>query len=90
MSTPVSSGVKRKSEDNYRRPSSLTSKQYDALKKQKQTAHAAYAAIEASIDEILNSYESNGEEETIPSESILNDPVSTEDVEHTHLDLSFE
>jgi hypothetical protein len=90
MSTPMNSGVKRKSEDTYRRPSSLTAKQYDALKKQKQTAHAAYAAIEASIDEILNSYESNGEEELIPSDSIINDSVPTEDMENTHLDLSFE
>jgi hypothetical protein len=90
MSTPKNSGVKRKSEDTYRRPSSLTSKQYDALKKQKQTAHAAYAAIEASLDEILNSYESNGEEETIPSESKINDSASTEEMDNTHLDLSFE
>jgi hypothetical protein len=90
MSTPMNSGVKRKSEDTYRRPSSLTAKQYDALKKQKQTAHAAYAAIEASIDEILNSYESNGEEELIPSDSIINDSDPTEDMENTHLDLSFE
>jgi hypothetical protein len=90
MSTPMNSGVKRKSEDSYRRPSSLTSTQYDTLKKQKQIAHAAYAAIKASLDEILNSYESNGDEEMVPNESATNDSASAEEVDNNHLDLSFE
>jgi hypothetical protein len=88
--TPQYSGGKRKSLDNYRRPSSLTSKQYEALKKQRQTASAAYAAIEASIDDILNTYDSPAEEDVDNSTSLIDPSLSVDESVDNHLDLSFE
>jgi hypothetical protein len=88
--TPQYSGGKRKSLDSYRRPSSLTSKQYEALKKQRQTASAAYAAIEASIDDILNTYDSPAEEDVDNSTSLIDPSLSVDESVDNHLDLSFE